>query len=135
MKTAKERSLSKGNEEFKITWYNYLYYINQLVDKVKESKLKFKYVYGIPRGGLIPAIIISHQLNLKLIKGLSYMDNYDIKKLLVVDDIIDTGETIKGYILDKVYTAVIFKHKKSPLEPNFYVKETDKWIKFPYEKD
>ncbi|MEM4260873.1 MAG: phosphoribosyltransferase family protein [Candidatus Woesearchaeota archaeon] len=144
MKTAKERSLSKGKEKFNLTWYSYLYYIKLLINNIKRSKINFKYVYGIPRGGLIPATIISHEFNLILVPSIDkIMKNGGYRShLLIVDDICDTGETIKNLIDCKNYkkgnnffVATLFKHINSTINPDFYAKETDKWIVFPYEKE
>jgi len=148
MKTAKQRSLSKSNIKFELSWEDYLCLIDQLVNKIKLSKIKFDYCHGIDRGGLIPSVIISHDL--KII----YVDRFDLlsidmqlkskyhKNVLLIDDILDTGETIMKFKNKmfthpniKVYVATIFKHTDSPITSDFYVQENITWIRFPYEKD
>ena len=66
--------------------------IDELTDKiateVSRNYKEIKFIYGIPRGGLIPAVILSHKLGIKLI-------NEVFSHTLVVDDIVDTGETMK----------------------------------------
>ena len=57
------------------------------VKDLNMNLLKFQ-VYGIPRGGLIVAVLVSHKLGIPLITSLR--DMYG-KKFLVVDDIVDTA--------------------------------------------
>jgi len=56
----------------------------------------------------------------------------DTNDILVVDDLVDTGKTIKGLLQD---TAVIFYKPRSIVKPTFYVTEVpnDEWIVFPWE--
>jgi len=82
-----------------ISWKEYDDYINKITDWVdqlqKYQGLELGAVYGLPRGGLPIAVSLSHKLNLPLL-----MDYYDRKivtdkQILVVDDIADTGNTLK----------------------------------------
>jgi hypoxanthine phosphoribosyltransferase len=116
--------------------------VHTLCEKIKKSKIKFNAIYGIPRGGLIPAVILSHYFNVNLVNNEDYFTtlNSTGETVLVVDDIIDTSKTIKEWVLwfgkkEKVYTATLFKHRKCAFKPNFYVEKTDRWVVFPYEKD
>jgi len=133
MKNARQRSLSRGKGKFLLDWDEYIYYINRLIKKIKQSKSKFDCVYGIPRGGLFPATIISHQLGIEFVEILNCRL---CNNMLIVDDICDTGETINSLNFDKTKCklATIFKHKDSPIEPDFYAKMNTKWVVFPYEK-
>jgi hypoxanthine phosphoribosyltransferase len=63
----------------------------RLSHKILTNDLKFKNIYGLQRGGLIPAVMLSHQLGIPMAKGDIGPDT------LIVDDICDSGET-----LDKV---------------------------------
>lgn len=60
--------------------------------------------------------------------------------ILLFDDVADTGESIsftKKYLegrgVKKIYTATLFYKAHSIITPDFYAKETDAWIIFPYE--
>ena len=81
--------------------------------------------------------------------------NYIIKKichddrLLIVDDVFDTGNTIKAVIEElsrrarnntpeDIRVAVPWykpSRNETDLEPDFYVHETDAWLVFPHELD
>ena len=127
----------------------YISYIEDLLDKLKNED--FDCVLGVLRGGYIPAEIISRALNkpLCLIRLSSYSnrERSEIKelgsigapkgKILIVDDLIDSGETLK-YLLEKYpnsKTAVIFNEDvKRDIEPGFYsVKVDNEWIVQPME--
>ena len=93
--------------------------------------LNFTGVYGLPRGGLLLAVMISHRLNIPLLLA-------PCKNCLIVDDIADTGISLEHYDIDKnekqYYITTMYYHRQSKVVPDFYVYEkTDNWIKFPWE--
>ena len=64
------------------------------------------------------------------------------QKILIVDDVSDTGNTlkfIKGYVkwlgASQVQVACVFMKPKTKVIPDYYVEEVpnDTWIVFPYE--
>jgi len=55
---------------------------------------EFDFIYGIPRGGVVPAVVLSHSLNVPVIIDQSPSPVVKDSKLLLVDDVYDTGETI-----------------------------------------
>ena len=118
----------------------------------------FTHIAGIARGGLVPATIISYELELPLVtirassyegkerKGISgncksLFDLPKNSKLLIVDDICDSGQTI-DWIKQKLIlgdikheVACIFTKKQHTGKIRFYgsVVSNDKWIVFPWE--
>jgi len=135
--------------------------IDKLVRNISKKAKQhggFTHVVGIARGGLVPATIISYELELPLTtvhvssyegtekKGIIGNVNqlFDLpknSKLLIVDDICDTGETITWIekqltVKDCKYeVACIFTKKKHIQKLKFYgnVVSEDKWIVFPWE--
>ena len=92
----------------------------------------FKSVYGIPRGGLIVGVVLSHRLGLPTKLQIEELD----RDTLVVDDIVDSGRTLEN--LDKVLkfkpvAATLFFNKDSCRRPVFYVREKKDWVVFPWE--
>ncbi len=84
-------------------------------------------VMGIPRGGLIPAVMISHELGLPL-------ELNPGKNTLVVDDINDTGYTLSK--APGVYHAVLHNKPTSKFKGAIYAKEVgDQWIVYPWERE
>ena len=62
------------------------------------------------------------------------------RRILLVDDIVDTGETLrvaKAYLESKgpreVRAAAPYVKPKASLLPEYYVKVVDRWVVFPYE--
>lgn len=78
-----------------------------------------EYVYGVPRGGIYPAILLTKKLDLQIIENLA---NFPKKKVLVVDDIIDSGATKKRYSEYKFW-AIWDK-----------AIDEDDWVVFPWER-
>ena len=123
-----------------ISWEQYDNYIAKIFDWVDQLQryqgLQLGAVYGLPRGGLPIAVSLSHELNLPLL-----MDYYDRKivtdkQILVVDDIADTGHTLKGFENEHNVIVTLHFHEQSIVKPDFYCEEKgDKWIVYPWERD
>jgi len=137
-------------------WREIEEYCKIIAEKIIKRNLKFDAVVGVVRGGVIPARILSDYLsndNLHFIRAKFYEDIGKTAKkpkiiystckrgnFLIVDDVADTGKTLKeivDYFKKKgsnVFTVTLFKKPTSIFEPDLFVKETDKWIIFPWEK-
>ena len=107
-----------------LSWQEVEDYINSLVIPENASG-----VYGIPRGGLVFAVMISHRYNLPLLQA-------PCKNCIVVDDIADTGFTLKHYRQKGYFITTMYYHKQSEVVPDFWYKEKQKdWIVFPWERE
>lgn len=109
--------------------------VNDLCQRLKHES--FEAVYGIPRGGLIVAVLVSHKLGIPLITSLR--DMYG-KKFLVVDDIADTGLTLEKMkrleVCNGAKFATLDYHKQSSVVPDYWISEKgDKWIVYPWERE
>lgn len=94
----------------------------------RENKLNFQGIYAIPRGGLVPAVCLSHRLDLPL------LSEPIPGKTLIVDDIADTGKTLGPYKPD-YFIFTVFYHLQSVVVPDFWVFEKgDEWVVFPWER-
>ncbi len=131
-----------------------------LSELIKKDNYNPDVLLGIARGGLGPLLMLSYSLDVRNIATvpLEFYDKnkqaknkvkqlmtFDIKnlkkykKILVVDDVADTGQTL-DYILSKLKnkgvevktSTLLYKPKKSKIKPDYYVKETDEWIDFPW---
>jgi hypoxanthine phosphoribosyltransferase len=138
--------------------------IDTLVRKIKRSKVKYSYIVALSRGGLIPGVILSHKLGLKLVpvtwstrdsgeKESNCWVPEDINnghKVLVVDDIVDSGEALKTMFedwqssvsnklnMENVYVATLIYNKDQGIVPQFYAnkisrKKTPEWFEFWWE--
>ena len=114
-----------------LTWDDIESLINVLVNWVKEEQPQIDSVMGLPRGGLIPAVILSHKLNLPLVFK-------PTKNTLIVDDICDSGETFMDMLEKHPFNAFASLHYKphtSSFIPDIYAEEftSDDWIHYPWE--
>ncbi len=129
--------------------------LTSLAKKIKSS-FKPDFVVGVARGGLVPAVRLSHLLgdkNLRVIQVKYYKNRKRLKKpnllsdikamkgnVLVVDDVADTGNSLRfvlAHVRKKcdgdVKFATIACKPSSGAKPDFFVFETEKWIIFPWE--
>ena len=118
------------------SWKQFDEDINNLIKLIKEKKWFVKAVYGIPRGGLIPAVILSNRLDIRFCDSL-LTTSLDRDDILIIDDICDSGKTmIKiSNILD-YKTASLFTKQTSQFKPNInlnVVENEDTWMVFPWE--
>lgn len=118
-------SLKIGNKMY-LSWDDINVLVEDLCNTIATSGAEIKSIAGIKRGGLIPAVMISHKLNIP------YVDRIN-KDTLVVDDICDTGETLKKSIA--MYTATLHYKPTAGFTPDFYAKEVGSdWIVYPWER-
>ena len=129
--------------------------IDELVKEVANRASSFKptHIVGITRGGLIPAVMLSHSFDLPMeTLGVSFRDNratnhtkfkpIDDARYLIVDDINDSGTTFK--VVSDIFrnrrlifaTSALINKEKSGFDVDFYGEMFyhDDWINFPWEK-
>ena len=117
-----------------LSWTGFEFAMSEFVKHYKKNNYKCDAIYGPPRGGLPIAVTLSHRLGVPLIKD--YWETEKLDKVLIVDDIADTGKTLEPLIGPKFITYTIYYHKQSTVEPNYWVFEKKgKWIVFPWEED
>lgn len=118
-------SLKIGNKVF-VYWDDISVLVDELCNTITSSGVQIKSITGIERGGLIPAVMISHKLNIPYVNKIN-------KDTLVIDDICDSGETLKNTVAG--YTATLHYKKTASFTPDFYSKEVgDEWIVYPWER-
>lgn len=144
---------------------------SQIVQKIMKENYNPDIIISIVRGGMIPSVILSHKLNIRDIKNVVIKETIDDsinaqklkpkieeninlnkienKKVLIVDDIIGTGETIRKlkqeiekYNPKEVKTAIYFVNKLNWEKSNntkcsnvaeFIGEELEGWVIFPWE--
>ncbi len=142
-------------------YYNYETFRNDTSTLLKElSHENFDTIIGVARGGLTLAHMLSEALDIRNVQSIStqlYDDTQkretititdttllkSSKNVLIVDDIADSGETLKAlynhltltYPQTHFQTATLFYKKSSVFTPDYWVKEADAWIEFFWEAD
>ena len=128
--------------------------IANIEKKVVDSNTKYEYIVGIARGGLIPATFLSYRLDIPMLAlHWSTRDNPDeelldevllaklrtCKKILLVDDIVDSGLTIKQLKKKlkgvKFDVASLIYNEAQPVIPTYYDLKIDRkvdkeWVDF-----
>ena len=116
-------------------------------------------IVGIARGGLVPARVIADLLSVQKLGTIGVAFYTDIgrtdkrprvtqplsidvesQRILVVDDVADTGSSLALVVAElhksarDLRTAAIYKKPWTKFIPDFYAKETDAWVVFPWER-
>jgi len=114
----------------KLTWAGFESLITVLKEKIVSSGKVFDNVYGIPRGGLVTAVVLSHQLGLPLLT----VRRHVTASTLVVDDISESGKTLLPFVRRGCIIATLHVVHNACVIPNFVakVRNTD-WIVYPWE--
>ncbi|RLA73766.1 MAG: phosphoribosyltransferase [Epsilonproteobacteria bacterium] len=130
----------------------------KLLIQVKEFEAEV--IVGIARGGLTLSHALAEGMNIREVQTLRtelydetckrdmlsiFGDcNFrDISRVLVVDDISDSGDTLKAVMshLKLEHTSIEFKSctlfykKTSVYEPHYWINEANDWIDFFWERD
>lgn len=107
--------------------------VKALMVRQLNSGIRVNKIYGLPRGGLIPAVILSHLIELPIILNKDEIDD----QTLIIDDIIDTGETIKRLEKKGGIIVSLYKDENSEYTPDIFMKlkESNDWIVFPFETE
>ena len=130
--------------------------VNVLCREIILDKFDPQVIVGLSRGGLVPGVMMSHWFNKPyktvqaalrdFVEWEDYLPRKTDEKVLIVDDICDSGETfekISEYIHKNnskcdVRYAALWWNIECKWEPNYYVQEMPKdskqvWIHFPWE--
>ncbi len=119
----------------------------------------FDAVVAIARGGLVPAAIVARELNIRVVDCVS-AKSYDhknqgqidilkdiskdilkidekSKKVLIIDDLVDTGATarvVRDMLPNAHFATVYAKPKGKPMVDTFITEVSqDTWIYFPWD--
>jgi len=105
--------------------------VDCLVTQIKESKIAFTGIYGIPKGGVPLAIALSNKLDIPLVNCLNGLQPL----VLVVDDLIDTGRTLYEYVNGGFHTAVLHRKPHSPIYDKNFCAEliSNEWVDYFWE--
>ena len=117
--------------------------------KIKKNNKKYDMIIGIKNGGIIPAILISRELDINNIEFITIRKNKifnfnkflkDKKYLLIIDEIYDTGKTF--FIVNEYFKR--FEYDYACLVSRYRIPDNNKivtgkvlnhkkWIVFPWE--
>lgn len=142
-------------------YYSYEMFVKdtqKLVDKCRDFEPEV--LLSVARGGLTLSHLMAQAMNMRNLytlnsihyEGELKLDSFNIfnipdishtKKVLIIDDIVDSGETMREIlkILKEKFPKVEFKlatlfyKKTAVIEPDYTVREANAWIDFFWEVD
>jgi hypoxanthine phosphoribosyltransferase len=146
--------------EFEVpTWSQIYAMLLSQAEKIRRSGFKPDVIVSLTRGGWIPARVLSDLLEIPdlavvrvefylsvaetrnepvLTQGVSAV--VEDKKVLLVDDVADTGKSLqlaREHIRQKgateVRIATVYRKTFSVITPDYYEKETRRWVVFPWD--
>lgn len=122
-------------EKVYVTWEEVEAFLRKVKAAYQDKEVSG--VFGVPRGGLIFAVALSHMMKIPLLAA-------PCKNSIIIDDICDSGETMLHYYKNssgdgKGHSHIVtmyYKQNSLGVVPEFYDKEKhDAWIVFPWEKE
>ena len=139
--------------DFPVSWEEFHRHSKALAWRLVE-KGNWKGIIAVTRGGLVPAGIIARELDIKLIETfcISSYDHKDQRQAkilksvegtedgdgwLVIDDLVDTGNTAKiiREKLPKAHIATVYAKAEGLPMVDTYITEVSQntWIHFPWD--
>lgn len=142
-----------------LTWEGFGTASRELAQAVADTDFAPEIIIAVARGGLTLAGALTYALGVKLSDAINVEFYTDVnetladpvllapmldtdsiagKRILVVDDVADSGRTLalvmkllRGFGAD-VRSAVLYSKPRSVVAPDFIWKSTDQWIVFPW---
>ena len=142
-----------------LTWEGFGTASRDLAQMIVDSDFTPDIIIAVARGGLLPAGALSYAMGVKLSDAVNvefYTDVHETlpdpvllapmldtesisgKKVLVVDDVVDSGRTL-ALVLEllsghgaQCRSAVVYEKPQSEVKPDYAWKTTDEWIVFPW---
>lgn len=150
----------EAKAKFEVPTWNKIYdRLLSQAEKIRQSCFKPDVIVGITRGGWIPARVLSDLLGISALVtarvefylGVAETRNKPVltqgvsagvtgKKVLIVDDVADTGKSLqlaRDHVVQQgaaeVRIATVYRKPWSVITPDYYEAETSGWIVFPWE--
>lgn len=142
-----------------LTWDLFGTSCRELAQQVVDSGFEPEILIAVARGGLLPGGGLAYALGVKLTDAINvefYTDVHETlpdpvllaplldtesiagRRLLVVDDVVDSGRTL-ALVLElleshgaQTRSAVIYAKSSTVVEPDYVWRHTDQWIVFPW---
>lgn len=145
-----------------LTWEQFGKAARELAQQVVDSGFQPDLIMSITRGGMLPAGTMSYAMGIKnlhiinvefytgvgarlplpvLLPPVPVAVDLSAKKALIVDDVADTGETlrmVRDFCAEHVAetrTAVLYEKPQSLVKCDYVWKRTADWISFPWSSE
>ena len=141
------------------TWNQIYKMLLKQSEKIYKSRYHPDIIVGIARGGIIPTSVLTDLLKIyqvaiirvEFYRGIDKPSMQPVitrplnvtvenKKILIVDDISDTGQSlkiVKHHLIEKgameIKIATLYTKPTTQTLPDYFEKMTDHWVVFPWE--
>lgn len=143
------------SDKYYISWDDFHQDVQNLANKIRE-KGNFNRIVAICRGGLLPAGILSYELDIRRCDSINiqsydhYQSRDDIsisedhnlqnidENTLIVDDLSDSGRTFQVVekLFPKAFRVCVYVKPRGEKIANLYARSLpDKWVVFPWDVD
>jgi xanthine phosphoribosyltransferase len=150
-----------SNKAFPVSWDQFHRDARALAWRLAgDGQRQWNAIVCITRGGLVPAAIIARELDIRMIESVCVASYHDYKaqgdltilkgiepslvekaggidKVLIVDDLVDTGKTarvVRGMLPGAHFATIYAKPLGRPLVDTFVTEVSqDTWIYFPWD--
>ncbi|MCG8356461.1 MAG: xanthine phosphoribosyltransferase [Kiloniellales bacterium] len=146
--------MAEYQKTFPVSWEELHRHSKALAWRLMELA-PWKGIIAVTRGGMVPAVIVARELELRLIDTVcvvSYDDKVqgepellkrgpegDGENWLIIDDLVDTGQTaqvVRGLLPKAHFATVYAKPAGRPLVDSFVTEVSqDTWILFPWDSE
>jgi hypoxanthine phosphoribosyltransferase len=143
-----------------VSWEKVYNMLLSLARKIEDDDFKPDLIIGVCRGGWLPTRVLSDLLEnpcmtsvrVEFYSGVAEKKkkpritqpifvNVKGKRVLVVDDVTDTGRSlclVKSHLNElgakEIRLATLYHKPWSTITPDYYEKKTQRWIVFPWER-
>jgi hypothetical protein len=146
-------------EYLRLSWGDIEEQCKELAKEIRKRNLDFDIIIALARGGWVPGRLLSDYLDsdelytvrVKFYEGVGKRGDKPLilhptqltiagKRVLLVDDIADTGESLLAAMKHlrergarSIFVATLVKKPHSKITPDLYARETSAWVVFPWE--
>lgn len=147
--------MNASPKDFPVSWEEIMRHSKLLAWRLQE-KAEWQGIAAVTRGGLVPACLVAQEMSVRVIETIcvqsyDHQAQGDLKLLksidalgdgagwLVIDDLVDTGNTYRALrkLLPKAHFAAVYAKPQGISSADTYIVEVsqDTWIYFPWEKE
>jgi hypoxanthine phosphoribosyltransferase len=123
----------------RVTWEEIDARASELAQLIKNSGKEYRQIVGVARGGLIPAVLLSHRLGIDHVSSVCSSSSLILRidRTLIVDDLVDSGATSERLSRYLFWTdvAVLYAKPDGELMADYFAERVpqDTWLVFPWE--
>lgn len=112
-----------------LSWLDIQTEVERLTQRLTGMSNGITHVYGIPQGGVPVALLVAQAT------GLLITDQPAPGRTLIVDDLVDTGTTMRTYREQGYLCEALYRKPHSPQDLAPDATQVEAWLAFPWERD